>query len=278
MDETTLQIARSEALLQMHHKADAAKQELIQAYEFYKNELKENQHLTPYQRGQLHGRVWEIEQIFGHHGLFLSTAGQDIFIYNNFFKNKKNGIYLEVGGYNGWRGSNCYFFEKTLDWQGVIVEASPTQVKNIAQYRNAKIIHAALSDSDGVAQFIDMVGGLTQMSGLVEHLSENGLQKVRNYTDHQEQYIEVPTMTLNSLLDLEKLTHIDYCSIDVEGAERAILSKFDFDRYDISVFSVENNTSNTASSVSDILIPAGYRVVGVVGADEIYIKNTFHKK
>ncbi len=77
-------------------------------------------------------------------------------------------------------------------------------------------------------------------------------------------------MRLDSLLAKHKIKHIDYCSIDVEGAERSILSGFDFNAFDVSVFSVENNSGSLSESVRDILEPVGYRLFEVIGRDEIY--------
>ena len=40
-----------------------------------------------------------------------SMLGEDVFI-NNFFKNKKKGIYLDVGAYHPLEGSNTYLLYK----------------------------------------------------------------------------------------------------------------------------------------------------------------------
>jgi len=47
--------------------------------------------------------------------------GEDIFI-NNFFKNKKNGIYLDVGAYHPLDGSNTYLLFKKKNWQGIKID------------------------------------------------------------------------------------------------------------------------------------------------------------
>jgi hypothetical protein len=95
---------------------------------------------------------------------------------------------------------------------------------------------------------------------------------MRNNPKHKERIVTVPTMRLDRLLTEHELQHVDYCSIDVEGAERSILADFDFGAFDIAVISVENNTWSRAGSVRDILEPAGYRLIDVIGADEIYKK------
>jgi len=262
----------AEVIQQARLSADTAKEALAKALQIYR--LCARQQVDRYTLGRLREQIWEIEQCSGSNRPFFSAAGQDKYIYENFFKDKQQGIFVEIGGYNGWRGSNCYFFEKTLNWTGIIVEASPGQVKEISKFRNAEIVHAAISDADGTAEFIDMVSGLTQMGGLESTYPEQALATVRNYPGNKEQKVTVPTLRLDSLLRSSELSHVDYCSIDVEGAERTILSVFDTSAFDVTVFSVENNTRGNSRAVRDLLEPAGYKLIEVIGSDEIYYKES----
>lgn len=251
----------------------SAQKTLKECYEVYKQVQSAQIPMDIYSRGRLSARIWELEQVFGQNRIFLSAAGQDRFIYETYFSGKSDGVYLEIGGYDGWTGSNCYFFEKTLGWKGIIVEASPTWVKEIPKYRNAEVIHAAISDRNGEAEFMDVISGATQMGGIPQHYIPSKLQQVLQYPGHAERRVTVPAMTLGALLDSRGLKHVDYCSIDVEGAEKVILGAVDFRQYDITVISVENAVGHETSSVKHILEPAGYRLVEVIGSDEIYVKN-----
>lgn len=264
-------MATKEVLGMAYQQREEARSKLVECYEVYTNFLKNHPEMDLYQKGRIRELVWELEQGFGHNHLYFSAAGQDRYVHESFFKNSPAGIFLEIGGYNGWRGSNCYFFEKTLKWQGAIVEASPSRIEEIRACRDAKIVHAAIADANGMAEFVDVMSGLPQMSGLRKYLREEMVKQIRSYTDHRERLVSVPMMTLAALLDSLQLKQVDYCSIDVEGAERPMLNGFDFSAYDIKVFSVE--TGSAASSVKDILEPAGYRLVDIVGCDEIYARN-----
>ena len=62
----------------------------------------------------------------------FSQAGQDRYLDERIFKNRRNGTFVEIGGHDGWTGSNCVFFEKVLNWTGIVVEASPRLVKQIS--------------------------------------------------------------------------------------------------------------------------------------------------
>lgn len=230
------------------------------------------QNIPLHLKGDIGGKLWMVEKQLGFHSKYFSQSGQDRFIHERLFKDKKNGTFVEIGGYNGWQGSNCLFFEKMQNWKGLIVEASPNFVGLIAEIRNSEVIHAAISDHDGTVEFLDVTSGYTQMSGIVDHLYPEQLSAARGNPKHEEKIVQVPSMRLSTLLKKYDLKNIDYCSIDVEGAERAILSCFDFNEFNISVFSLENQARDRSGSYEDIMEPAGYRLVSVVGLDEIWVK------
>ena len=49
----------------------------------------------------------------------------DKFFNEIIFKNKTNGYFVEIGAFDGLQGSNCYHFEKFMNWKGIAIEASP---------------------------------------------------------------------------------------------------------------------------------------------------------
>jgi len=59
----------------------------------------------------------------------------------------------------------------------------------------------------------------------------------------------------------------------VEGAERAALGSLDFDEFDVTALSIENNRPRR-DSYQDIMEPAGYQQVAVFGMDEIWVKRS----
>lgn len=59
--------------------------------------------------------------------MFYSQCGEDQFLNENFFKNKMNGVYVELGALDGILYSNTKFFEDTLNWSGVLIEPHPNK-------------------------------------------------------------------------------------------------------------------------------------------------------
>ena len=95
-------------------------------------------------------------------------------------------------------------------------------------------------------------------------------------TGSETRQINVPVKTFQSIVSDQDLTHIDYCSIDVEGAEISVLKGIDFNKSDISLFSIENPTSlgNNQNLVRNYMENEGYKLVRSIG-DDIFTKATF---
>ena len=98
-------------------------------------------------------------------------------------------------------------------------------------------MNAAISSSEKDVEFIEVIEGLTQMSGIdddnysakliIENNKKSKFNKNRMKTSTFEK----------SILTKE----IDYLSIDIEGAELDVLKSINFQEYIIKVISVENN-------------------------------------
>ena len=229
--------------------------------------------LSEHLQGYVRMHLWQVEKKLGGHARYFSQAGQDRYVAERIFRNRRNGTFVEIGGYDGWEGSNCVFFEKVLGWTGMVVEASPGLVRRIGETRSARVVHAAVADRDGTAEFLEVTSGMKQMGGLTDHYPAEQLRRLRRAEGHAETVVAVPATRLDTLLRAHGMKRIDYCSIDVEGAERAVLRSLDFAEFDITALSIENNRPGH-ESYQDIMDPAGYRQVTVLGVDEIWVRRS----
>ena len=68
---------------------------------------------------------------------FKSQAGEDYFLLKSFFSEplKCGGTFVEMGAYNGITFSISLFFEKYLNWRGLLIEANPDNYKQVLQNR-----------------------------------------------------------------------------------------------------------------------------------------------
>ena len=171
--------------------------------------------------GLIHQKLWEIEKKFGWHNHFFSQAGQDKIIYEHFFKRMSGHKYfVDIGAYDGVKGSNSYFFEKRLNWNGVLIEPSRKQFKELQKNRSTDCINTAISNKVELVEFVEVVNGLTQMSGLNTPSFENNYKLINSDIYSETEIYEIKTSTFN---DLIKHKDIDYLSIDVEGGELSLL-------------------------------------------------------
>ena len=74
----------------------------------------------------------------------------DIWLNDNIFKNKQNGIFIECGANDGIRDSISYFYEKNFNWNGILIEPQNILMNKCKQIRSSSniFIKKALGDKD----------------------------------------------------------------------------------------------------------------------------------
>lgn len=195
---------------------------------------------------------------------YYSQLGQDRYLNEHFFKDKRDGIFIDIGAYDGVTGSNTLFFEKFRGWKGICVEPVPEFFARLEQHRSCILINAAIG-SKGEKEFLWIKGVNEQLSGLVETYDTSRKKLVEG----QETLLTVPSIPFMELLESYQISHIDYLSIDTEGGELNILKSIDFDRVSIDVIDVENNAKDP--SFAKFLAERGYQKVAHLSVDEIYL-------
>ena len=149
--------------------------------------------------------------------------GEDMYFVRNVLKpgaELRNGTFLEIGAHDGLNGSNTLLLERQLGWTGVLIEANPEAYAALKQNRPlSQCFHAGVStQGEGTLRFI----GHNPCAGVVSMLSKSS-----GCNDGGDVY-DVPARRLGDILHEAGITHIDYFSLDVEGAELEVLQSFDF--------------------------------------------------
>jgi FkbM family methyltransferase len=205
-------------------------------------------------------------------GPFYSQYEQDQFVYNNFFRDKRDGIFVDIGAHNGVTINNTKFFEDSLNWTGVCIEPIPDIFEQLQRNRKAICIQGCIAKQEGTAQFIKFSGGYygEMFSGLSDSYAVSSFEYFKK-EGLQYEIIDVRCYLLNNILEKNGIYHIDYLSIDTEGAELDILKSIDFKKFDIDVIGVENNTNTP--KIARFLAYKGYAFQMHVGVDDIFKKN-----
>ena len=197
---------------------------------------------------------------------FYSQIQQDKYYIENIIKYRQNGIFVEIGGYDGITGSNTYFLEKNLNWDGIIVECNPTLVEKCRKNRSCIICDNALYINDNeIIDFIvpmgnEIVGGKEQLGGILKEIKKESLIA---FKDSYKKYkkIQVKTININTLLKNKNIYNIDYLSIDVEGAELSILKSWDFDKYKVHFLTIEHgNVQHYKDKIYQFLTNKGFKL------------------
>ena len=67
--------------------------------------------------------------------MYYSQSGEDNFLNANYFKNKTNGTFIELGALDGVLYSNTKFFEDTLGWSGILIAPHPYKFQELTKNR-----------------------------------------------------------------------------------------------------------------------------------------------
>jgi FkbM family methyltransferase len=206
---------------------------------------------------------------------FYSQYKQDEWLFENYFKNKTNGFFLEIGADDGIDKSNTKFYEE-LGWSGICVEPSHKRFKLLTQNRKCICENYAISDSTGEVEFMDISGWGKGLSGIVEKYDIRHKIRIDRELTHPKnqgnEIIKVKTEVLSNLLQKHNVTKVDFCSIDTEGSEFDIIKTIDFNKYDFGLFLIENNYGD--SRVRDFLEAKEYTFVTTLTIDEVFTKNS----
>lgn len=203
---------------------------------------------------------------------YYSQLGQDKFI-DEFFKNKENGVFIDVGAHDGETGSNTLFLEEKRNWKGICIEPGIEEFSNLVKKRNCIKINACISNYEGFSEFTYIQGYSNMLSGLTESYNQHHKNRISQEINHyggNVQKILMQVLTLQSLIEKYSLYEIDYCSIDTEGSELNILQSIDFEKSKIKVFSVENNYQD--DRIFDFMKSKGYILYAKLQWDDIYVK------
>jgi FkbM family methyltransferase len=197
--------------------------------------------------------------------MYHSEHGQDRWLEENIFRGKRGGVFVEFGALDGCDGSNTLFFERECGWDGLLIEANPRAFASLLDSdRRATKLLAAIGAGYGLAEFT-AVARTSGWSGLSSHIEPQHRARIGNAA---VEAFHVATLPLAAIFEHFGVFEIDYLSIDVEGAEAAILGALDFGKFAIDVVDVENNWGEPA--VEALMAAAGYRKIATLGINDIY--------
>lgn len=165
-------------------------------------------------------------------------------------------MFLEIGGFNGFTGSNSLSLEKHLNWKGVLVEPEPYFFKFMTKVRSkCKSINAVISPNDAKGKYqLRRAGDLSNIKGY------EGFDSSKELRMSSSDFIEVKGVSATDILNKY---NIDYFSLDVEGAEFEIINNIKWDKiYKPEILTIELNFNQEQKEMILLrLIKEGYNEI-----------------
>jgi FkbM family methyltransferase len=150
------------------------------------------------------------------------------------FKKEDKLIILDIGGCEG--EESIRYSKLFPNAQIFVFEPLPSNQEliktNISNYdiENVKLFSVALSDKDGISEFYVSSGHPEDQTKELDwdfgnkssSLLEPEISTIHKWLKFKDK-IEVPTMTLNTFVEENKIEKIDFVHMDVQGAELKVL-------------------------------------------------------
>jgi|TARA_B110000438_G_scaffold246482_1_gene248078 FkbM family methyltransferase len=201
----------------------------------------------------------------------------------NIFKNKKNGIYIDVGCNHPIKNNNTFLLYKK-GWRGINIDADSKSIKIFNYARPLDYnVNIAVSEKNGFENlfFYHEGSSINTLSNDVSAYQKAKVSKV----------LEVKTQSLNYILDNSPFKNftIDFLSIDVEGSEMKVLKDFNFPKFLPKVIVVEfldlnlkkleiknlNIENVIKSDLYKLIISKDYTLANWLHSDLVFINNSF---
>jgi FkbM family methyltransferase len=204
--------------------------------------------------------------IFKNLHLSYSQIQQDLFVLYHIWKLKdysslnligSKNFFVEFGGANGKALSNTYTLEKNFGWSGIVCEPSRVWRSDLLKNRSCRLDFRCVFSKTGSSILFKEI--LDANLSTISEFADSDLHQSsrRHFTEYH-----VETVTLNDLLlQNEAPTSIAYISIDTEGSEYEILKNFDFNFWEVEIFSIEHNFGGNRDKLHTLMMDNGYTQV-----------------
>jgi FkbM family methyltransferase len=215
--------------------------------------------------------------------MFRSQDHQDEYVETTIFKGYQNGFFVDVGANDGVSLNNTFYFENNNHWTGINIEPIKGVFDKLVLNRpNCVNLNCAVCNEDGETEFLCNTGYTEMISGIKNtfdprHL--NRLHSENNEMGSSTEVIKVNTKRLDTIFKENHVSHVNYLSIDVEGAEFEVIKSIDFENVFIDVIGFENNYNDVSIPIVSYLENKNFVVIHKsIDIFMIHKDSVFYKK
>ncbi len=202
-----------------------------------------------------------------------SQWGEDLFI-NKFFKNKRDGIYLDIGCFHPVMYSNtCLLHRK--GWRGINIDINPTSIDlfNIVRPNDTNLCTTINETKEIFEVYYD------DPFSPVNTLDKQFYDKLENKSNKDTKKLRVESKSMKEILDISKIDeNIDFINLDVEGMDYKILRNIDLNQLKPKLISVETHNvdgtkSNNFESIVKLMKEGDFSIYKRVGPTTLFSFN-----
>ena len=161
-----------------------------------------------------------------------SLGGVDLLV-NYIFRNKKQGVYIDVGCNHPIKNNNTYLLYKR-GWSGINIDLDKSSIDHF------KILR---SNDVNIRTCVSNTNGTTTLYFYHDKSPINTISKdLSNYHQNKPKEIKsAETKTLDSILENTKFKNdkINFLTVDSEGSEMEVLEGFNLNKYYPDIVVVE---------------------------------------
>lgn len=188
----------------------------------------------------------------------FSQDGEDRIVLR-LFRHRRDGFYVDIGAHHPYRFSNTALLHE-LGWRGINIDATPGAMDAFAEARpDDTNLWMAVADREGTIPFKVFGEGAYNSLALARTVAARGGRD-------EGEVVEVPCAPIDVILErhLPPGRRVDFVSLDIEGFEMAVLSRYPFATHGPAVLVVEDHGFDIAepakSKVFALLTGKGYRL------------------
>jgi FkbM family methyltransferase len=182
------------------------------------------------------------------------SENQEEWIIRDFFKDRREGFFVDVGASHYRNNSNTFYLETRLGWSGIAIDP---QAVFEADYRTSRprtrFFPLFVSDVSNETARLYMAGPAS--------LSASANRDFARIFGNNVTESVVPTITLTDLLTHLQIAQIDLLSVDVELSEPRVLAGFDIDRFKPTLVCIEA-LRDVRQQILNYFAKHGYVAVG----------------
>jgi FkbM family methyltransferase len=175
-----------------------------------------------------------------------------------FFNNRKEGFFIEIGANHPVNLSQTYFLEKN-GWDGILIEPQQNMADLLRHHRKAKVYEVAC--------------GAPAERGTVELFVAGEFSSIERHAVFTDiEYSKTVTVTLVTIDDIHKqegYPQVDFLSIDTEGTELNVLQGLDFSKLKPNLILIEYHVLSL--DIHWFFLKHRYKLIRRTGVNNWYI-------